>query len=55
MRWSVIEEDEFNVSTDKIYIYIYKVLTILKSIKHRTDFQFLPRLAVKCDLIELLV
>ena len=23
MRWSVIEEDEFNVSTDKIYIYIY--------------------------------
>lgn len=22
MRWSVIEEDEFNVSTDKIYIYI---------------------------------
>ena len=28
---------------------------ILKSIKHRTDFQFLPTLAAKCDLIELLV
>lgn len=41
----------FNAFADKIYL---KVLTILKSRKHRIAFQLRPRIAAQCDLAELL-